>query len=624
MNHATIGHETPRQMYDAFQADERAHVLGFFDYCLFSQKKGMLLDALREGRWRDFAAGYNGAGRATEYGHQIESAAENAAAVLATRPAVAQGLDVTLGDQSVDVQFAVPLIPQPDKLSCWAGSMAMLVSYYRQASLTPESLAAQVSRSLRTSYGWDMLTSVRQHFLFKEVALPSNLSFVPPPSDWCHWLQQFGPLWITVVGNPSHAVVVAGISGDLTPSGTFIRVLNPWDDRAAFDGDPVDFHPPNTGHEETYSFADFSSMFGNMGLSDYGDWRVLYLGRRDVAPAEAQGVDLIDLSPEEIADAEPSGPPAAEANAVQAMTLARALGASDVRWAADDRSIDYRHLGAPGMSSQFILTPAILEQLCALNRFDVSAGQDEVLFGMRGCEVTGAPPAGFTASVTLSETIPDHTGARCLLGVWKRSAGQFRIFPASTVPNWTLMERFRQGGKRANLLPTGAVPVQSRRPPRRHDGGSPRRLSRGRVDGHPAHAGRPRVHDWRYLGQRRRGRQHPPGASRRAADRALLLLGRLSDRAGQREERTTHGHVGRVPCRRRTEREQPGERERPPLRVRADHRPRRAAGRGARPGRLARPIALRVEWHRRQRDPIAAARRGSSPRGGDGRVRRAD
>ena len=56
-----------------------------------------------------------------------------------------------------DVIYGVSLIPQPDRLSCWAGSMAMLLSFRREASYLPEQLANDVGMSLRTSYGWDLL-----------------------------------------------------------------------------------------------------------------------------------------------------------------------------------------------------------------------------------------------------------------------------------------------------------------------------------------------------------------------------------------------------------------------------------------------------------------------------------
>src|SRR5207244_2571648 len=142
-NYGLIGYQTPREMFDAFQAGERAHVLGFFDYCQLSQANGASLTALREHRWTDFASAYNGLGRADKYGRDIDNAAQAATAVLATRPAAGKALDFTLGDSSIDLQFQVHLIPQPDKRSCWAASMSMVLSYYRQASLPPETLAAE-------------------------------------------------------------------------------------------------------------------------------------------------------------------------------------------------------------------------------------------------------------------------------------------------------------------------------------------------------------------------------------------------------------------------------------------------------------------------------------------------
>jgi N-acetylmuramoyl-L-alanine amidase len=448
-NYRMIGYDTAKQMFDAFQDSERAHVLGFFDYCQFARANGALMERLRKQEWEEFAKGYNGPGNAADYSKKLQDAFSAASAVLpAPAPVKTKSLGVELGGTSVDLKFAVPLIPQPDKASCWAASMSMLLSYYRQASMTPESLTQQVNLSLRMSYGWSTLEAVRRKFLFKEITLPSNLSYVPPPDQWYQWLDRYGPLWVTIKGAPSHAVIVSGISGDLTTGNTSIHILNPWDRRARFDSDPVEFHPANSGHEETLSYDDFSKSFGNMGLANYGHWRVLYLGRR---PDVALGLDIHDLTPEEIADAEPR---VLEAWAESAGTRP-ALGEADVRWAPDDRNIDYRHLGAAFDARAFTFTPALLERLCALNRFDVKAGQDEVLFALRGCQFAETAPAGWSATISLSEAVPDHKNARCIVGVWKRSTARFRLFTGSTVPNWVLMERYRQGGDHSNLLPTG-------------------------------------------------------------------------------------------------------------------------------------------------------------------------
>jgi Papain-like cysteine protease AvrRpt2 len=180
--------------------------------------------------------------------------------------------------------YDVPLIPQPDKLSCWAGSMTMLVSYKQNASRTPESLAEEVGRSLRTSYDWDMLEEVKDHFGFQDIPLPSNASLYPSPSQWCEWLGTYGPLWVTTVGAPSHAIVVRGLQGDLTPEGTRIEILNPWDISQSFSSDPIDFEPENNGMSYTSTFQDFAADFGLLGLDDYGNWRVLYLPGTAAAP----------------------------------------------------------------------------------------------------------------------------------------------------------------------------------------------------------------------------------------------------------------------------------------------------------------------------------------------------
>jgi len=76
-NYRRIGYTSPRAMWDAFQAGERAQVLGFFDFC-----EGRLITALRNHDWTAFARGYNGGGQAQRYGTNIANAYAAAQAVL--------------------------------------------------------------------------------------------------------------------------------------------------------------------------------------------------------------------------------------------------------------------------------------------------------------------------------------------------------------------------------------------------------------------------------------------------------------------------------------------------------------------------------------------------------------
>lgn len=83
-NYRLIGYSSPQQMYDAFQAGERAHVLGFFDFCRHRKapRKGDLMRYLRAHKWIDFARFYNGPGNAEKYADRIQNAYHHAQEIV--------------------------------------------------------------------------------------------------------------------------------------------------------------------------------------------------------------------------------------------------------------------------------------------------------------------------------------------------------------------------------------------------------------------------------------------------------------------------------------------------------------------------------------------------------------
>ena len=185
------------------------------------------------------------------------------------------------------IEYPVQLVPQPNKLACWAASMTMLLSFRRNASYEPETLANEVGGSLMTSYSWDLLQAVRDRYGFVAIDVPSNASLYFSPAQWAQWLRDFGPLWVVIVGMP-HAVVVSGLRGNTDDANACeVRLLNPWDTRVSFDDDAVDFRPANAGYADWLSFQQFASDFGNMAEPDYGNWRVLHLPAQ---AATAQGL----------------------------------------------------------------------------------------------------------------------------------------------------------------------------------------------------------------------------------------------------------------------------------------------------------------------------------------------
>jgi hypothetical protein len=74
-NHASIGYDSARSMFDRFEADERYHILGLFDFVKGGGATSRMLEALRRQEFEQFAAHYNGNGQASVYGSRIRDAA---------------------------------------------------------------------------------------------------------------------------------------------------------------------------------------------------------------------------------------------------------------------------------------------------------------------------------------------------------------------------------------------------------------------------------------------------------------------------------------------------------------------------------------------------------------------
>ncbi|MDQ3287065.1 MAG: trypsin-like peptidase domain-containing protein [Pseudomonadota bacterium] len=173
--------------------------------------------------------------------------------------------------------FPVRLIAQPNKDTSWATAMAMLLAWRRDPSVVPETVITELGDTLASSYDQELLDAAQARYGFQVLPAPADTATWHSPVQWANWLDRFGPLWVLIVDAP-HAVVIAGIRGDLAdPASVQVKVLNPWDTRVAFDGDPVSFQPANAGYEDWIAFEQFASDFGSMASPDYSDWKVLHL-----------------------------------------------------------------------------------------------------------------------------------------------------------------------------------------------------------------------------------------------------------------------------------------------------------------------------------------------------------
>jgi len=179
--------------------------------------------------------------------------------------------------------YDVPLIPQPNKTSCWAAAMAMLESYRlsedQQTSVvySANELADDFGYSLEQSYGWDRLNEVKEGLGLEIIKISGKTH--PSPKQWQEMLSKHGPLYVTIEGIPSHAIIVNGISGDSTLNGTEIDFLNPQNTKITFDNNDTVFNPPNNGLKSTLSVEDLNRAFNGGELSElkfYENWRILY------------------------------------------------------------------------------------------------------------------------------------------------------------------------------------------------------------------------------------------------------------------------------------------------------------------------------------------------------------
>lgn len=71
-NHASIGYDSVEAMFNAFSADERAQLIGFFDFIQGPHTVSRRITALRDKNFLAFAEQYNGPGQASTYAAIIQ------------------------------------------------------------------------------------------------------------------------------------------------------------------------------------------------------------------------------------------------------------------------------------------------------------------------------------------------------------------------------------------------------------------------------------------------------------------------------------------------------------------------------------------------------------------------
>lgn len=139
------------------------------------------------------------------------------------------------GNEAVnyDVPVGVPLVAQPNNLSCWAASMTMMISWRDNTSYTIENALSTIGVFWINRFNMSppSINEDELPILMSTVGMQS-VQFTPSIKGFEELLEENGPLWIGLDGETgpavaAHVVIVTGIHGDGTPECTYVNINNP-------------------------------------------------------------------------------------------------------------------------------------------------------------------------------------------------------------------------------------------------------------------------------------------------------------------------------------------------------------------------------------------------------------
>jgi Papain-like cysteine protease AvrRpt2 len=146
------------------------------------------------------------------------------------------GFDIGEGEGAASnyaVPGDIPILGQQKTKGCWATVAAMMVSWKRQTSYSPETVTSEAGSRYRTMYDSNMglLPADKSAFLG---ALQPGMVSEPPQSytvgGLLNLMMQYGLLWIATDAPGTfspHARILCGMRGDGTPAGTNVDVIDP-------------------------------------------------------------------------------------------------------------------------------------------------------------------------------------------------------------------------------------------------------------------------------------------------------------------------------------------------------------------------------------------------------------
>jgi len=126
----------------------------------------------------------------------------------------------------------VPLLQQPSPNTCWATAATILISWKNGPQTIQQTMDnAGVTYGLKFKADAGLLGSEKPAFLLS-IGMKAEGPQSYTAAGWLKLLKDFGPLWVTTNEGTQqkfaiHARVMIGISGDGSPSGTFVTLIDP-------------------------------------------------------------------------------------------------------------------------------------------------------------------------------------------------------------------------------------------------------------------------------------------------------------------------------------------------------------------------------------------------------------
>jgi GH24 family phage-related lysozyme (muramidase) len=196
-----------------------------------------LLRLLNEGKYDQVPAELRKWTKAHQNGHVVELPGlvrrRAAEAELFAKPAqaAAQAFSLRAGAMGA-VDYTVPRLVAPLReeapMTGWATVIAMMDSWRQQQSVPVETVLAQAGQEWVERYhrgeGLDANLAKR---LYGAVGLISVTSQNPTIERWDELLRSYGPLYVDAGPALTHPMIVTGIHGDGTATGTTMKIIDP-------------------------------------------------------------------------------------------------------------------------------------------------------------------------------------------------------------------------------------------------------------------------------------------------------------------------------------------------------------------------------------------------------------